>query len=99
MHHVQFRSASMLYNLVDAAASVLSCHKGTVNDPLQKAVPFRYRNFVTAVKYLLRHKAYAADMLWRPHHEYDDQCNQVYIQINTGTCWQNTQVSDLTCRI
>ena len=92
-HHVQFRSAYTLYKLVDAAASGPCWHKGTVNYPLQKAVPFRYRNISSAVKYLLRQKAYAADMVWRPQREYDNQGNRVYSEINTGTWWEDTQVS------
>ena len=89
----------MLYKLVDAAASRPSWNNGTVNYPRQKAVPFRYRNIVSAVKYLLRQKAYPADMVWRPHRKYDNQGNRVYSEINTGTWCENTQVSDMSRRI
>ena len=81
------------------AANGPSWHKGTGNYPLQKGVPFRYRNIVSAGKYLLRQKAYAADIVWRPHREYDNQGNRVLSEITTGTGWENTQVSDVSRRI
>ena len=98
-HHVQFGAAYTLCKLVDTAASGPYWHKGTMKYPLQKGVPFRYRNIVTAVKYLLRQTAYAADMKWRPDRVYDNQGNRVYSEINAATCWQNTQLSDVLCRI
>ena len=56
-----------MYKLVDAAADEPAWHSGIVNYPLLKGVRFRYHNIITAVKYLLRQKAYEADMVWGPH--------------------------------
>jgi hypothetical protein len=55
-----------MYKLVDATANEPQWYSGTVNYPLLKGVRFRYRNIISAVKYLLRQKAYAADMVWGP---------------------------------
>ena len=92
-HHIQFRFAYTMYNLVDAAASGPCWHKGTVNYPLQNAVCFRYRNIISVVLYLRRSKACAANMVWRPQCEYDNESNRVYSEIHMGTCLEDTQVS------
>jgi len=65
-HQVQFRSAYTLYKLVDKAADESGWHSGKVDYPLLKGVPFRYHNIISTVKYLLRQKLYAVDMVWGP---------------------------------
>ena len=92
-YSIQFRSAHTMYKLVDAAASEPCWYSGTVNYPLQKGVKFRYRNIISAVKYLLRQKAYGDHMVWGPHREFDKQGNRVYSEINTATWWEDNQVS------
>jgi len=94
-HDVQFRSAYTMYKLVDAAADEPAWHSGIVNYPLLKGVRFRYRNIISAVKYLLRQKAYEAAMVWGPHKEYDKGGNRVYGEIHTATWWEENQVSAL----
>jgi hypothetical protein len=91
-HQVQFKSAYTMYKLVDEAADEPRWHSGKVDYPLLKGVQFRYRNIISAVKYLLRQKIYAADMVWGPRPEYDKQGNRMYSEINTGTWWEDTQV-------
>ena len=92
-HEVQFRTAHTLYKLVDDAADEPRWHMGKVDYPLLKGVPFRYRNIISAVKYLLRQKIYATDMVWGPRRECDNQGNRVYSEINIGTWWEDAQVS------
>jgi len=72
-----------------------------VDYPLLNGVQFYYRNIISMVKYLLRQKAYAGDMVWGPQEEYDREGNQVYSEINTVIWWKNNQVhiSDILCRI
>jgi len=62
-HEFQFRSAHTLYKLVDKAADEPHWHMGKVDYPLLKGVPFRYRNIIPAVKYLLKQKIYATDIV------------------------------------
>ena len=62
-HHVQFRSAYTMYKILDTGADEPRWQKGKVNYPLQNGVKFRYRNILSALKYLLRQKAYVNDML------------------------------------
>jgi len=92
MHHIQFRSAHTIYNLVNAAASGPRWYPGTVDYPLLKGVLFHYRNIVSAVRYLLRQKAYAANMVWKAHREHNSHGDRVYSEINTGTWWEDTEV-------
>jgi len=94
-HDVQFCSAYTMYKLVDTAADEPAWHSRIVNYPLLKGVRFRYRNIITAVKYLLRQKAYKADMVWGLHREYDKEGNRVYSEIHAGTWWEENQVSAL----
>jgi hypothetical protein len=98
---VQFRSAYKLNKLIDGAASGPSWHAGAVDYPLLKEVPFRYRNILSAVRYLFHQRVYAADMVWGPQPEYDSEGNRVYSEINTGTWWEDTQVrySDIVRRM
>jgi len=93
-HQVQFRSAYTMYKIIDAAACEPSWSSGAVNYPLLKGVGFHYRNIISAVKYLLRQKVYATDMVWGPRQEYDKQGNRVYSEIHTATWWDETQVSN-----
>ena len=92
-HKVQFSSAYQFYKLIDAVADEPSWYSGTVDYPLQKAVMFRYRNIISVVKYLLRQKVYAVDIVWEPRQEYDNERNRVYSEINTGIWWEHIQVS------
>jgi hypothetical protein len=98
-HRIQFRSAYTMYKLVDATANEPQWYSGTVNYPLLKGVRFRYRNIISAVKYLLRQKAYAADMVWGPQQEYDKGGNRVYSEMNTATWWEEKQVSFIIPRV
>jgi hypothetical protein len=91
-HQVSFQSAYTMYKLVDEAAEEPRWYSGKVDYPLLKGVQFRYRNIISAVKYLLRQKIYAADMVWGPRPEYDKEGNRMYNEINTGTWWEDTQV-------
>ena len=84
-----------MYKLVDAAADEPDWHSGIVNYPMLPGVRFRYRNIIAAMKYLLRQKVYAADMVWAPPQVYDKERNGVYREINTGTWWEGSQVSYL----
>ena len=84
-HHVQFRSAYTMYKILDTGADEPRWQKGKVNYPLQNGVKFRYRNILSALKYLLRQKAYVDSMLWGPHKEYDQDGDRVYSEINTAT--------------
>jgi len=70
---------------VDEVADEAGWHSGKVDYLLPKEVPFLYRNFISTVKYLLRQKIYAADMVWVLQREYDMQGNLMYSEINTGT--------------
>ncbi|KAF8435254.1 hypothetical protein BGX38DRAFT_1286781 [Terfezia claveryi] len=88
-HRVQFQSAHTMYNLVDKAADEPCWYSGKVDYPLLKGVQFRYRNIISAVKYLLRQKVYAANMVWGPRREYDKQGNRIYSEMNTGTWWED----------
>jgi len=92
-HEVQFRLAHTLYKLVDKAADEHRWQMDKVDYPLLKGVSFRYRNIISAVKYHLRQKIYAIDMVWGPHRECDNQGNRVYSEINTRTWWEDAQVS------
>ncbi|KAF8415915.1 hypothetical protein BGX38DRAFT_1244983, partial [Terfezia claveryi] len=92
-HRVQFQSAHTMYKLVDKAADEPCWYSGKVDYPLLKGVQFRYRNIISAVKYLLRQKVYAADMVWGPRREYDKQGNRIYSEMNTGTWWEDAQLS------
>ena len=92
-YNVQFRSAHTLHKLMDATVNEPSWYSGKVNYPLQKGVKFRYRKLISLVKYLLRQKVYAENMVWGPHPEYDKQGNRVYSEIDTGTWWEDNQVS------
>jgi len=94
-HDVQFRSAYTMYKLVDAAPNETRWYSGTVDYPLLNGVQFHYRNIISTVKYLLRQKVYASDMIWRPQQEYDKQRNRLYSEINTATWWEDQQVSTL----
>jgi len=94
-HQVQFHSAYTLYKLVDKAADEPGWHSGKVDYPLLKGDPFHYCNIISTVKYLLRQKLYAADMVWGPQREYDKQGNRMYSEINTGTWSEDAQVSNL----
>ena len=89
---VQFRSAYKLNKLIDGAASRPSWHAGAVDYPLLKPVPSRYRNILSAVRYLLHQRVYAGNMVWGPQPEYDSEGNCVYSEINTGIWWEDTQV-------
>jgi len=91
-HHIQFHSTHTMYKLVDAAASGPCWYSGTVDYLLLKGVPFHYRNIVSAVRYLLRQKAYTANMVWKAHREHDSHRDSVYSEINTGTWWEDTEV-------
>jgi len=62
-HHVQFRLAYTMYKLVDAATNEPRWQSGMVDYPLLNRVQFHYWNIISAVKYLLRQKAYAGDMV------------------------------------
>ena len=89
---VQCRSAHTLHKLMDATTNEPSWYSGKVNYPLQKGVKFRYRKLISVVKYLLRQKVYADNIVWGPHTEYDKQRNRVYSEIDTGTWWEDNQV-------
>jgi len=89
---VQFRSAYKFNKLIDEAASRPSWHAGAVDYPLLKAVPFRYCNILSVVRYLLHQRVYVGDIVWGPQREYDSEGNHVYSEINTGTSWEDTQV-------
>ena len=91
-HNVQFKSAYTMYKLVDNAAKEPSWNFGKVDYHLQKGVKFSYRNIISAIKYLLRQKAYADEMVWAPHLEYDMQGERVYSEMNTATWWEENQV-------
>ena len=93
MHIVQFRSALTLHKLMDATLNEPSWYSGKVNYPLQKGVKFRYRKLISVVKYLPQQKVYADNMVWGPHSEYDKQGNRVYSDIDTGSWWEDNQVS------
>ena len=90
---VQFRSAQTLHKLMDATVNEPSWYSGKVNFPLQKGVKFRYRKLILVVKYLLRQKVYVDNVVWGLHPEYDKQGNGVYSEIDTGTWWEDNQVS------
>ncbi|KAF8440641.1 hypothetical protein BGX38DRAFT_1205503 [Terfezia claveryi] len=92
-HRVQFQSAHTMYKLVDKAADEPCWYSGKVDYPLLKGVQFHYRNIISTVKYLLRQKVYAADMVWGPRREYDKQENRIYSEMNTGTWWEDAQLS------
>jgi len=92
IHHVQFHSAHTMYKLVDTAASRPYWYPGMVDYPLLKGVLFHYRNIVSAVRYLLQHKAYAANMVWKAHREHDSHGDRIYGEINTVTWWEDTEV-------
>jgi len=91
-HHVQFHSAHTMYKLVDAAASGPHWYPETVDYSLLKEVPFHYWNIVSAVRYLLWQKAYAANMVWKVHWEHDSHGDRIYSEINTGTWWEDTEI-------
>lgn len=99
-YNVQFRSAHTLYKVVETAVNEPSWYEGRVNYPLQMGVEFRYRNIISVVKYLLRQKPYEHYMLWGPTQEYNKEGQRVYNEINTGTWWEDNQVSslDVSCR-
>ena len=52
-----------MYKLVDAASNELHWQSGVVDYLLLNGVQFHYRNIISLVKYLLRQKAYAGDMV------------------------------------
>jgi len=84
-HEIQFRLANTLHKLFNEAANEPDWHMGKVDYPLLKGVPFRYCNIISRVKYLLRQKIYATDMVWGLRRECDNQGNRIYSYINTGT--------------
>ena len=83
-----------MYKILDTGADEPRWQKGKVNYPLQNGVKFRYRNILSALKYLLRQKAYVDGMLWGLHKEYDKDGDRVYSEINTATWWEDNQVSN-----
>ena len=92
-YNVQCRSAHTLHKLMDATVNEHSWYSCKVNYPLQKRVKFRYCKLISLVKYLLRQKVYAENEVWGPHPEYDKKGNSVYSEIDTGTWWEDNQVS------
>jgi len=89
---VQFQSAYKLNKLINEAASRPSWYAGAVDYLRLKAVPFCYRNILSAVRYVLHQRVYAGDMVRGLQCEYNSELNRVYSEINTGTWWEDTQV-------
>jgi len=100
-HHVQFHSAYTTYKLVDATTNKPRWQSGLVDCPLLNGLQFHYRNIILVVKYLLRQKSYAGDMVWGPQQEYDREGSRVYSKIITAIWWDDNQVciSDILYQI
>ncbi|KAF8415231.1 hypothetical protein BGX38DRAFT_1281439 [Terfezia claveryi] len=64
---------------------------GTVDYHLQKGSAFYYRDLEDTVRYLLQQRAYGKHLVFAPIHEFDEEGNRVYTEMNTGDWWWRTQ--------
>jgi len=60
---------------------------GTVDIHLQAGVKFFYRDMVECIRYLLRQKVFAKDLVFEPSCEFDREGCRVYTEMHTAECW------------
>jgi len=65
---------------------------GSVDFRLAKDTEFWYRNILDCIRYLVRQKCYEKDIVWSPVWDFDVHGDKVYMEMNTGTWWWDTQV-------
>jgi len=86
-----FKSSYTLYKKIDKMAIDPPWKNGFVDFKLATNIEFWYRDILLVLKYLLRQKSFASQMVWTPIQHYDSQGERVYTEMNTGTWWWHTQ--------
>ncbi|KAF8426429.1 hypothetical protein BGX38DRAFT_1278994 [Terfezia claveryi] len=90
---VGYRSGHTWRNKMRALIDQPAWQHGTVDFHLQKGVTFFYRDVEQCIRYLLRQKAYAQYLVFKPQKDFDRQGNRVYTEMHTGDWWWDTQMT------
>ncbi|KAF8419153.1 hypothetical protein BGX38DRAFT_1280452 [Terfezia claveryi] len=88
---VHFQSGYTWRNKMREMIDQPGWQKGTVDFHLQKGCAFYYRDLEDTVRYLLQQRAYGKHLVFEPIHEFDEEGNWVYTEMNTGDWWWRTQ--------
>jgi len=89
---VGYKSGHTWRNKMRALIDEPAWQQGTVDFHLQRGVIFFYRDVEQCIRYLLRQKAYAQYLVFKPQKDFDRQGNRVYTEMHTADWWWDTQV-------
>ena len=87
-----FKSSYTLYEKIDKMTIDPPWKNGFIDFKLATNIEFWYRDILLVLKYLLRWKSFASQILWTYIQHYDSQGERVYTEMNTGTSWWHTEV-------
>ncbi|KAF8414858.1 hypothetical protein BGX38DRAFT_1147781 [Terfezia claveryi] len=81
---VGYRSGYTWRNKMRALIDQPAWQHGTVDFHLERGVTFFYRDIEQCIRYLLRQKAYAQYLVFKPQKDFDRQGNRVYTEMHMG---------------
>ena len=91
---ISFKSGHTLHKQTTKMIADPPWLTGDVEFPLRPKSEFKYREILSCIKYLLRHRAFVNHMLWEPVKVFNEFGEQEYSEMNSGTWWWEQQVYD-----